>query len=396
MTTLEALRVLDVSDGVAGAFCTRLFAGYGADVIVVEPPSGHPLRRHGPFASEERPAESGAPWLYLAAGKRSITLDITTRTGQTLLRNMAEEANVVVESFAPGRIAELGLGFGVLQRIKKRIVLTSITPFGQMGPRAHWKATNLTSYASGGQMSVTGDPDREPLLAAGYQAEYQAGLQAFGASAIAAHNADVYEVPQHVDISAQECMLSALELYLPWVAGFGREITPRRRGNIRSALVGIFPAKEGQVGIHVMPRQWPAFAAAIGRPDLIEDERFATERARLQNNDELEAIVHEWASRHTAAEAYRALGPQRVPIAPVLTIQDLLTSEHLRERAYFQRVEHPIAGEHTHPGAPTRLSAVDWRPARAPFLGEHTGEVLAGEVGLTTAELTRLRAAGVV
>lgn len=395
MSTLGSLRVLDLSDGLVGAFCTKLFAGFGADVIVIEPPSGHPLRRRGPYADSDNPAESGALWLYLAAGKRSITLDVTTRTGRTLLRKMVEEAGVIVESFAPGRIAELGLGFDSLRRIKKRIVLTSITPYGQTGPRAGWKATNLTSFASGGQMSVTGDPGREPLLNAGYQAEYQAGLQAFGASAVAAHNADVYEVPQHVDISAQECMLSALELYLPWVAGFGREITPRRRGNVRSGLVGLFPAKEGQIGLHVMPRQWPAFAQAIGRPELVDDERFATDFARRKNNDELEAIVYEWAGQHTAEEAYHALAPQRIPISPVLSVDELLASNHLRDRNYFQSADHPVAGQHTHPGAPVRMSALDWQTTRAPLLGEHTTEVLVDELGLTPAELTRLRAAGV-
>src|SRR5881409_4470905 len=209
---------------------------------------------------------------------------------------MVEEANIIVESFAPGRMADLGLDFRSLTTIKRRIVLISITPFGQTGPRAGWKATNLTSFASGGQMSLTGDPEREPLVSGGHQAEYQAGLQAFAATAVAAHNADSLEVPQHIDISAQECMASALELYLPWWAYLKRDIS-KRRGNVLSAMVGVFPAKEGYLGLHIMPRNWPWFAKAIGCPDLIEDERFKDSHSRLQNNDELEAIVYEWASR---------------------------------------------------------------------------------------------------
>jgi hypothetical protein len=165
---LADLRVLDLSNGIAGAYCARLFAGYGADVIVVEPPAGNALRRH-------------EAWSRLAAGKRSITLDIRTATGGLLFRDMVEGANLIVECFAPGAMDALGLGFAKLQAIKRRIILTSIQGSG------------------------------EPL------AEYVAGLNSFAASAIAAHNADSHEIPQHIEIAARECIASAaaLGLHLP-------------------------------------------------------------------------------------------------------------------------------------------------------------------------------------
>jgi len=385
-TTLSDLRVLDLSNGVAGAYCTKLFAGYGADVIVVEPPDGHPLRRHGPFVEDRPHPETGALWLYLGTNKRSATLDIGTPTGMRLFRRMVEEANVIVESFPPGLMSELDLNFEALRGIKRRIILVSITPFGQTGPRAGWRATNLTSFASGGQMSLTGGPDREPLVSGGYQAEYQTGLQAFAAATVAAYNADTLEVPNHIDISAQECMASALELYLPWFAGLNRDIS-RRRGNVLSAIVGIFPARDGYLATHNMPRNWPWFAKVMERPELIDDERFKDNYSRLQHNDELEAIVYEWASRQEAA---------RAPIAFVHTIADLLKSEQLRDREYFQRVDHPAAGEHHYPGAPFRMSGVEWRPGRAPLFGEHNEELYCDELGLSRRDLARLRAAGVL
>jgi crotonobetainyl-CoA:carnitine CoA-transferase CaiB-like acyl-CoA transferase len=235
MTSLADLRILDLSDGVAGAYCTRLFAGFGADVIVVEPPgSGHPLRRHGSFPDDRPHRETGALWLYLGASKRSITLDVGVATGRGLFRRLAEEANVIVESFRPGRLASLGLGFPDLRAIKRRLVLVSITPFGQTGPQAAWRATDLTSFASGGQMSLIGEPEREPLLAGGYQAEYQAGLQAFAATATAAQNADALEVAQHVDLSAQEGMASTLGPYLPWRAHYGQD-TSQGQGAVEAA-----------------------------------------------------------------------------------------------------------------------------------------------------------------
>jgi len=394
-SSLSDLRVLDISDGVAGAWCTKLFADYGAGVIVLEPPAGHPLRRHGPFPGDAPDPETGALWLYLGTNKRSVTLDAGTTTGQNLFRRMVEEANVIVESFAPGRMAELGLGFPALRAIKRRIVLVSITPFGQTGPRAGWRATNLTSFASGGQMSLTGEPDREPLVNGGYQAEYQAGLQAFAAAATAAFNADALEVPQHVDIAAQECMASALELYLPWWAYLKRDIS-RRRGNVLSAMVGLFPAADGHIGLHIMPRNWPWFARAIGRPDLIDDPRFKDNFSRLQNNDELEAIVYGWAGSQDAKELYRTAGAARAPVAFVHSIGDLLESEQLQARQYFREVEHPAAGTLTYPGPPFRMSEVEWKEGRAPLCGEHNEALYCDEMGLSRGDLARLRAAGVI
>jgi crotonobetainyl-CoA:carnitine CoA-transferase CaiB-like acyl-CoA transferase len=394
-TSLADLRILDLLDSAAGAFCTKLFAGFGADVIAIEPPLGHPVRREGPFAKDLPHRETGALWLYLGAGKRSVTLDVTTKTGQRLFRRMVEDANVVVESFPPGRMAELGLSYAALTEIKRRIVLVSITPFGQTGPRADWKATNLTSFASGGQMALTGDPDREPLVPAGHQAEYQAGYNAFTAAAIAAYNADTLEVPNHIDIPAQECMASALELYLPWWQYLKRDIS-KRRGNVLSAIVGLFPAKDGHIAVHNMPRNWPRFAEAMGRPDLIEDERFETGFARLQNNDELEAIVYEWAGRQDAKKVYETAGAARTPIAYVNTLGDVLASEQLASRDFFETVEHPVAGKHVQVGAPFLPADIEWNAGRAPLLGEHNEEVYCEEMGLSRSDLTRLRAAGVV
>jgi crotonobetainyl-CoA:carnitine CoA-transferase CaiB-like acyl-CoA transferase len=394
-SSLDDLRVLDLSSDVAGAYCGKLFADYGADVIKVEPPSGDPIRRHGPFPDDRPHREAGALWLYLGTNKRSVTLDISQPTGQRLFQRLVEDANVIVEGFRPGYLDSLGLGFEALRSIKKRIVLVSITPYGKSGPKAGWWATNLTSFASGGQMSLTGDPDREPLVNGGYQAEYQAGLQAFAAAAVAAHQADATEVPQHVDISAQECMASALELYLPWLAYLKRDIS-KRRGNVLSGMVGVFPAADGHIGLHIMPRDWPRSARAMGREELIDDPRFRDHHTRLQHNDELEAIVYAWAAGQKVKEVYRRAGAARAPIAFVHTLGDLLDSEQLRAREYFHEVEHPVAGRRTYPGPPVRMAGVEWRAGRAPLLGEHNEDIFCGELGLSRGELPRLRAAGVV
>jgi len=212
MTSLSVLRVLDLSEGVAGAFCAKLLAGFGADVIKIERPgAGDPLRHHGPFPDDVPHGEKSALFLYLNTGKRSITLDIAKRSGALLFRRLAEGAEVVVESFRPGYLADLGLGYRSLSRIKPRLVMTSVTPFGQNGPYAGYRATNLTTSAAGGRMAVAGEPDRGPLETGGYQAEYLAGLHAFAATAVVAFSADATEVGQHIDVAAMECLATMLE-----------------------------------------------------------------------------------------------------------------------------------------------------------------------------------------
>ncbi len=364
----------------------------GADVIKIERPgAGDQSRKWG----AKRADGSSAYFCSTNRNKRSLTLDIGTATGQAIFRRMAEEAAVIVEDFQPGRMEALGLGYETLLQIKRRLILVSITPLGQTGPRAAWKATNLTSFASGGQMSLTGDPDREPLVNGGRQAEYQAGLSAFAAAAVAAVNADTFEVPQHIDISMQECMASALELYLPWWAYLKRDISGRK-GNILSAMVGMYPAKNGHIGLHIMPRNWPAFAKAMGRPELADHPRFSTNFARLQNNDELEAIVYEWAAEQDATDVYHKAGAERAPVAAVHSVGDLFASPQLKARDFFKDIEHPAAGTLTYPGLQFRMSEVEWSAGRAPLLGEHNAELYCDEMGMSREDLPRLRAAGVV
>jgi len=235
MTSLSVLRVLDLSEDVAGAYCAKLLAGFGADVIKIERPGGgDPLRRHGPFPDDLPHGEKGALHLYLNASKRSITLDMGQRSGALIFRRLVEGAEVVVESFPAGYLTDLGLGYESLASIKPRLVMTSVTPFGQSGPYSGYRATNLTAFAAGGQMAVSGEPDREPLKNGGHQAEYQAGLHAFAATAVAAFSADATEVGQHIDIAAMECLATMLE---PRVSSWahGRRDIGQTQGSAESA-----------------------------------------------------------------------------------------------------------------------------------------------------------------
>jgi len=398
----DALTVLDLSQGVAGAFATKLFADYGARVIKVEKPGvGDPARRHGPFPDDVPHPERSALFLYLNTNKLSVTLDYTNPTGALILRRILEDCDGVVEDHPTLRRDDLGLGFDDLAKAMPRLVLTQVSAYGATGPYAARPWTNLTAFAAGGQMAMCGDPDREPLLAGGYQAEYQLGLHAWAATLGALWNAAQTEHGQIVDVGAMEAMATTLELSLsnylyrhrpgaeappesPFLAG------PARRGNAQSAAIGLYPCADGYVGVHAMARQIPALMSLIGIDDAALGED------RLRRNDELAAHIYAWAAEVTKHEAYRLAGEHRAPLAFVHDMKDLVESEHLRYRRAIREIEHPEAGVLSYPRGPFEIAGAPWKEGRAPLLGEHNLEVLCGLAGLERKDLPILRAAGVI
>jgi crotonobetainyl-CoA:carnitine CoA-transferase CaiB-like acyl-CoA transferase len=271
-----------------------------------------------------------------------------------------------------------------------------VTAFWQSGPYADWLATNLTSYASGGQHYLSGDADREPLQGGGYQALYQAGTWAFGATLAAVWNARECGIGQQAEVAGQEVMAAILEIYLPDYAYRRSEALTLRRGNFSSATVGIYPAIDGYIGIHTMPKNWPQLIKAMDAEWMATDERFVDNRARLRNDDELMAQMFVFAAGVTRAEAYERAGQFRAPISPVNTVADLLESEHLNTRNFFVDVEHPAAGTYRYPvpGARMPASPPELRPA--PLLGQHNSAVYGELLDLTARDLTKLSAAGVI
>ncbi|HXH21787.1 MAG TPA: CoA transferase [Dehalococcoidia bacterium] len=400
---LAVLTVLDLSEGVAGAFATKLLADYGATVIKVERPGrGDPTRRLGPFAGGAPHPERSALFLYLNTNKLGVTLDYTTPTGAAVLRRLMAECDGVVEDHPTRRRDDLGLSAEELIKAMPRLVITQVSAYGSSGAYASRPATNLTSFASGGQMAMCGDPDREPLLAGGYQAEYQLGLHAYAATLGALWHAAQTEHGQVVDVGGMEAMATTLELALsnylyrnrpgaepppadsPFLSG------PLRRGNAQSAAIGLYPCADGYVGVHAMARQMPALLELIG----VQDEELG--RDRLRRNDELSALIYAWAADMPKREAYRLAGEHRAPLAFVHDMRDLLESEHLRYRRALREVSHPEAGTLTYPRGPFEITGAPWREGRAPLLGEHNEEVLCEIAGIDRDDLIALAAAGVI
>ncbi len=376
-SALSDVTVLDLSDNVAGAYCGRLLAGFGADVIKVEPPGvGDWARRVGPFPQDIAHLEKSGLFLHLNAGKRSLTLDIERKERRSILRRLAANADVIIETYSPGFMASIGLGFDALSVPNPALVMTSITPFGQTGPYRNYKATDFGVFAMSGRMYVHGLLDREPIPYAPDVVWHQAGATAAAATMGALFASRRQGVGQQVDASAQESLIANVDSRALFYEYTGVK-TSRERwpGGIPQ---GAYPCQDGYVvmgvGYDVYFRR---LCDAMGRPDMAQDPRFAESENRSRNAEEFDALFIEWLMQHTKREVFALCQARKVMCAPVLSFRELMDDPQLKARGFFGRVKLPKIGELPELGPPVKMSETPWRTgSTAPMLGEHTDEIL--------------------
>ena len=396
---LSDLRVLDLTHHIAGPYCTKLLAAYGAEVIKVERPgTGDPARHIGPFLNDEPHPEKSGLFLHLNTGKKSITLDLKSPTGVRVLKEMVAEADVLVENFAPRVMPSLGLSYEELEKINARLVMTSISNFGQTGPYRDYKAKEIVSFAMGGRMYSEGQPDREPLKYAGNVAQYLAGTVGALATMTATIGSRLMGFGQHVDVSIQECMMAATDSrLLQWeYCGEEAEREARREGNYPT---GVYFCQDGYIQmLGAGERRIRRVFQMLGMPELMDDPRFATGAARLHHQGDFEAIFLPWLLEHTREEVFHQGQAAGVPVAPLYTMDEVLKDPQFVARGFFTEVDHPYAGTLTYPGPPFhKMSETPWQGwTRAPLLGEHNKEVYCGRLGYSKEDLVRLRACGVI
>ncbi|MEN8158809.1 MAG: CoA transferase [Myxococcota bacterium] len=354
MTPLDGMRVLEIGGGVAAAFATRWLAGFGADVA----------RSEGPADALTRDEEAA-----LLAGKRRIDVP------DEALRRLALAADLVVEDGRPGALAARGLDPEALRREKPALVVTSLTPFGQTGPQAGLEATNLVAHAAGGILSLTGLMDRTPLQNGGSQAWKLLGINGFAASVTAYLGALVSGEGDWIDVSAQECAAGMLEFYGPRSAVDG--IPGRRLGNRTTAIWGLYRCLDGFAGVCSLQRQVRALFDGMGDPDLMEP-RFLDPVQRMKDDKELAERVERFFADKKKEELIQ-LGLQlQVPFGAVLTPGELLESEALQERGFFDAVATPD-GEAQVPGRP--FPGLEWRAGALSARGADTDGVLGDWLG---------------
>jgi benzylsuccinate CoA-transferase BbsE subunit len=407
---LDGVRVLEIA-GAAGQYCGKMFAGLGADVILVEPPGGAAIRAAEPYASPPLDADAGTvrslAFAYFNSGKRSVTLDLAQPDGQALLRRLAAQADVVIESSQPGALAAAGCGYEALSASNPALVMTSITPFGQSGPYSQHAADDLVCLATGGFLYLGGYPDSPPIGAYGGQAHLGGSMFGAVAAMLALMHAEATGQGEHVDVSMQECMVLAMENAVQF---YDLEGTIRKRtaGMQRFAGTGVYECNDGHVymmagGIGAnrfwgRTIEWLTAEGVPGIERLLGEQWHET--AYLQS-DEAKRIFMEvfgdWAKSRSKTYLYGEGQNRHVPVAAINAVDDLVASPQLAAREYFVTLDQPgWPRPGRMPGAPYQLERTPWRAGPpAPRPGEHNIEVY-GACGIAADELVRLSSKGVV
>ena len=389
---LEGVRVVELTDGVAGAYAGRLLASLGADVVKVEPPGGDVVRRWGPFPGEdpgEEVAEQSALHLHLNADKRSIVTDLTRPEQRAVVTRLVARADIVLESFAPDQAASFGLDAPTLRASNPALVVTSITPFGQDGPYAEagYRGAEIVHYAMGGPMHATGIDEREPLKLAGHLVSYQCGTMAATATMAALLVTEQSGHGVHIDIANFETQAGSIDRRMVFLQQhiYNGRVMGRDPAGAQGLLpIGIYPAADGWVQIGTAPPYADRLLATMGDPELAELLADPGWVANPEVPDLVEGALYAWLAERTAAEAMAAAQPHHWPVTAVRTPLQVVHDEHFRGRNAFAEVDHPVAGRVLQPSAPIRFAGA--RPLRrpAPLLGQHDAEVRA-ELGSTPA-----------
>jgi len=399
-TALGGIKVLELCQLVAGPYCTKLLADLGAEVVKIERPGcGDAARSLPPFFHDMPDPETSGLFLYLNTNKLGITLNVETATGKDIFLELAKDVDILVEDNPPQWMVKQGLDYQSLKEINPRLIMTSITPFGQTGPYRDYKAYPLNVFNSGGEGYLTPggieNMKRPPLKVGNAVAEYDSGLNAAIAILAALYRRRKSGGGQWIDISKQESLMALNRLDMVRSANEGEVITRAKQG---VPYGGALPCKDGYtVFVTWEAEQWDKLVKFMGEPEWAKDEKFGDYESRYRHGELLNALLMEWMVDHTKDELYHKGQDAGVPFAMVYDSKDLVESEHLMAREFFVEVAHRKTGKLKYPGAPYRFSGTPWRIGRAaPLLGEHNEEIFIDRLGYKREELSKLGAAGIV
>lgn len=395
---LREVRILDLADEKA-SFCSKLLAEMGAQVIKIEKPSGDPSRKRGPFLKRANENPLSLSFLYNNINKRGITLDLECAEGIAIFQRLIKRCDVVVETFSPGHLDRLGIGFQCMRQINEGLILTSVTGFGQSGPKKSHKSCDLVAAASGGQMYVTGLADREPLKNFGDQSYLAASL--FGAISIilALRKRREKRRGEHIDISLQEAVTATLEHVL--VRFFTEKAVSRRQGSLHwNHLFHILPCKDGFLQLTLFDN-WETLVEwmdAEGMAADLKQEKYRDEAYRLAHFEHFIVLLEKWTRTHTCKELFQLGQLMRFPWAPVYSPREVIESDQLASRDFFYTMDHTESGyQITCPAFPARISGVSGiRHASAPRIGEHNIHIYHNELGMSLEEIEKLSSLGVI
>ncbi|WP_454753630.1 CaiB/BaiF CoA transferase family protein [Cupriavidus necator] len=398
---LAGLRVVDLTQMLAGPFCTQILADHGADVIKVEAMTGDGTRITGPFREDDTLREFGGYFQSVNRNKRSIAVDLKTEAGREIVRKLIDHADIVVENFRAGVMERLGLSFETLRQTNPRLVYGTVRGFGDprsgASPYAHWPAYDVVSQAMGGMMGITGpDRDTPTKIGPGVGDTVPALMLCIGILA-AVHRARDTGEGQFVDVAMTDAVLAMCERIVYQTSYTGT--VPAPEGNRHPLLCpfGVFRARDGYVSIACATDAfWEKLAIAIGHPEMGTDEAFATNAARVQNAQRVIDAIEAFTAQRTKEELAQCLGG-KVPFGPVYTSAEIFEDEHYRVRDMLVDVEQPGSAVPVKiAGVPIKLSSTPGSiRQRAPMLGEHTEEILLA-TGYGKNEIESMRGAGAI
>ncbi len=380
MSILDGCRVIDLADE-KGLLCSRLLADMGAEVIRIQKP--------GEEVSQ----------VYANFGKRCISLNIENQAGRRLLMQFVPQVDVIVESFSPGYLDSLGLGYPALSRINPRLILASITGFGQTGPDRLKKSSDLVASASGGQLYVCGEPGQPPLKPYGSQTYFTACLFAANGILLALWRRHTSGKGQQIDISIHECVAATLDHVL--VRYFAEGEVAQRQGSLYwNKAFRIFPCRDGHILLSLF-QNWNTLVewlASEGMAADLSDRKWMDPNERENNIDHIIDVLEKWTLSHTVNELLEIGQLMRFPWANVASISEVVSSPQLNERGYFVEAFDPDSGKrYKFPGSPVKMSASPWEVSSGiPRTGEYNREFYLSVLGLTEKEFGRLIEEGVI
>jgi crotonobetainyl-CoA:carnitine CoA-transferase CaiB-like acyl-CoA transferase len=392
---LAEYRVLDLSSSMGG-FCGKLLRDLGMDVIKVEPPAGDTTRREAPFAKGQGHPEGSLRFAYLNAGKRGITLNIANPDGQKLLLDLVARSDIVLEDFAPGYLSAHNLGYEILVERNPKLILVSLTGFGQDGPYAQFATPDIVGNAMGGLLYISGDPQMTPCNPPETQSYYYASLFASYGAMLAVWQRETHGIGAWIDASIQASM--ALHEHVAFnYSAEGRVMKRAGSQHQHNAPANLFQCKNGWIALFVTQNHWPILLKVWDDHDpALDDPKWINSNLRRQNADYINAQVTSFTSRFFKEDLAELMQENGIPGLPVNSPSDFMKDPHIQARGFFAEVTHPILGTFAQPRSPFMIDGKRGAPMPAPLLGQHNQDVFCGELGLSTKELAVLVAKGII
>ncbi|MFJ5965714.1 MULTISPECIES: CoA transferase [unclassified Bacillus (in: firmicutes)] len=396
-TPLEGIKILDVSTMIAAPYGAVLLGDFGAEVIKVEiPGKGDTLRHVGPFADGEP-----LRWSGLSRNKKSLTLDLHKAEAKEIFKKLAGQVDLIIENFRPGTLEKWGVGYDILKEINPNLIMIRVSGYGQTGPFKDKAGFGTPATAFSGFTYIQGFPDRHPVSPSFSLTDYIAGIYVAFAAVTAMYYRDTHPegTGQMVDLALYESVFRMLEFLIAEYDQLGkvRERSPGLSGH--SSPAGTYETKDGHYLVLVTSTDstFNRLAEAMNRLDLLEDEKFSVNEARLKHNDEMDAIVSQWIASRTRDEVLEILDAHGVPVSPILSIRDIFEHPQFKERENIVEVHHPRLGKVKVPGIIPKFEKTPGSIRHsAPDLGEHNYEILTSMLGMTEEECKQLEEKGVI